>query len=95
MSSPDSIMASGITGAHPNLATPLQAEPGIRDTGKDSRVTSGSDMELPSQSSQRSQEVSRPVSLSTRLGSLDSEPPSALRLFQDAKSELVNLPLST
>ena len=101
--------ASGTTGDHPSTDSLQSDGTGFRDTGiteamssstpedtgSDSRATSGSDMELPSQSSQRSQEVKRSADLSLCSRSLDSQAPSVKRLFQDAKSELVKLPSGT
>jgi len=92
---------SGTTGDHPREVSPQSDGTGFRDTGiteamssstsedtgTDSRATSGSDMELPSQSSQRSQEVKRSADLSLCSRSLDSQAPSVKRLFQDAELE--------
>jgi len=95
----DGTITSGTTGDHPREDSLQLDGPGIRDsgittvmssstlesTGTDSRAKSGSDMDLPFQSSQRSQEEPRSVDLSTCSRNGDSHPLLEPRLFQDAK----------
>ena len=97
----DGMTTNGTTGAHPREDSPQSDGLGIRDTGittvmssstpedtgTDSRATSGSDMELPYQSSQRPPEVKRSVDLSICSRSGDSQDHSVLQDFQDARSD--------
>ena len=95
----DGMTTNGTTGDHPREDSPQSDGPGIRDTGittvmssstledtgTDSRATSGSDMELLFQSSQRPQEEPRFADLSTCSRNGDSHPLLEPRHFQDAE----------
>jgi len=101
----DGMITSGTTGDHPSTDSLPRDGPGIRDSGittdgssnmrntcgSDSKDTNGSNMLKPLKSTQLHQEAQRFADHSTCLRNGDSQPPSELRLFQDAKSELENL----
>jgi len=105
----DGMTTDGTTGAHPSQDSRPSDGPGTRDTGittvgssntsiihgGDSSPTSGLSTQEPSQSSQSHQEAQRTADNSGCSRKQESQPPSHLELFQDAKLDQERKPYGT